>query len=127
MSDQRVLKNILPRNMLENNIASTFLNIFSKLACIHSKQYRFFNKNLSVLLPCNPKRTLQGFSWGCMVIVLHGKEPLFLRVFHLCWLCCGYTIRLCVLISDNYISYAKSNANYRSCLHNKLTVTAVCL
>ena len=40
---------------------------------LHSKQYSFFKKNLSVLLPCNPRRTLQGFFWGCMVIVLKGS------------------------------------------------------
>ena len=33
---------------------------------LHSKQYRFFIKNLSVLLPCNPRKTLQGFSWVCL-------------------------------------------------------------
>ena len=45
---------------------------------IHSKQYRFFKKKPSVLLPCNPWRTLQGFSRGCMVIVLKGS---FLRTY----------------------------------------------
>ena len=39
----------------------------------HSKQYRFFSRNLSVLSPCNPRRTLAWFSWGCMVIVLKGS------------------------------------------------------
>ena len=41
-------------------------------ASIHSKQYRFFKKNPPVQSPRNPRRTLQGFSWGCMVIVLKG-------------------------------------------------------
>ena len=40
---------------------------------INTKQYRFFEKKPSVLLPCNPRRTLQGFPWGCMVIVLKGS------------------------------------------------------
>ena len=35
--------------------------------------YRFFKKNPPVLLPCSPRRALQGFSWGCMVIVLNGS------------------------------------------------------
>ena len=43
------------------------------LARIHSKQYRSFRRSPSVLLPCNPRRTLEGFSWGCMVIVLKGS------------------------------------------------------
>ena len=38
----------------------------------HSKQYRFFRSNPSVLSPCNPRRALQGFSLGFMVIVLKG-------------------------------------------------------
>ena len=48
----------------------------------YSKQYRFFGRNPSVLFPCNPRRTLAGFFWGCMVIVLKGsfKEPILLRV-----------------------------------------------
>ena len=33
---------------------------------IHSKQYRFFRKNLSVQSPCNPRRTLQ------VLLGLHG-------------------------------------------------------
>ena len=40
---------------------------------VHSKKYRFYKKNLSVLLSCNPRRTLAGFSWGCMIIVLKGS------------------------------------------------------
>ena len=40
----------------------------STLRRVHSKQYRFFKKNPSVLFPCNPRRILQGFSRGCMVI-----------------------------------------------------------
>ena len=40
---------------------------------VHSKQYWFFRRNPSVLIPCNPRRTLAGFSWGCMVIVLKGS------------------------------------------------------
>ena len=39
----------------------------------HSEQYWFFRRSPWVLLPCNPKRTLGGFSWGCMVIVLKGS------------------------------------------------------
>ena len=39
-------------------------------AYIHSKQYKFFTRNPSVILSCNPRRTLAGFSWGCMVILL---------------------------------------------------------
>ena len=27
--------------------------------------YRLYKKNPSVQSPCNPRRTLQGFSWGC--------------------------------------------------------------
>ena len=34
------------------------------------EEYRLFRRNPSVLLPCNPRRTLAEFSWGCMVIVL---------------------------------------------------------
>ena len=37
---------------------------------LHSKQYRFFRRKPSVLLPCDPRRTLAGFSGGRMVIVL---------------------------------------------------------
>ena len=33
----------------------------------------FFRRNPSVLLQCNPRTTLAGFSWGCMVIVLKGS------------------------------------------------------
>ena len=40
---------------------------------LNSKQYRFFKKNPLVQSPCNPRRTLAGFSWGCMVIVLKGS------------------------------------------------------
>ena len=40
---------------------------------IHSKQYRFIRRNPSVLSPRNLRRTLAGFSWGCMVIVLKGS------------------------------------------------------
>ena len=40
---------------------------------VHFKQYRFFINNLPLLLPCNPRRTLAGFSWGCMVIVMEGS------------------------------------------------------
>ena len=35
-----------------------------------TKQYRFFKKNPSVLLPSKPRRNLQGLSWGFIVIVL---------------------------------------------------------
>ena len=40
---------------------------------LHSEQYMFFKKKRSVLLPCKLRKTLQGFSWGCMVIVLKGS------------------------------------------------------
>ena len=40
---------------------------------LHAKQYRFFKKNRPVQTLCNPRRTLQGFSWGCIVIVLKGS------------------------------------------------------
>ena len=40
---------------------------------LHSKQNRFFRRNPSVLLTCSPRRTLAGFSWGCMLIVLKGS------------------------------------------------------
>ena len=40
---------------------------------LHSKQYMFFAKNPSVQSLCNPRRILQGFSWGCIVIVLKGS------------------------------------------------------
>ena len=46
-----------------------WLNIKS----VHSKQYRLFKMNPSVLLPCNPRRTLQVFSRGCLVIVHKGS------------------------------------------------------
>ena len=48
-------------------------NIGAEPDIVHSKQYRFFRKNLSALLPCNPRRTLQRFSWGCMVLVRKGS------------------------------------------------------
>ena len=50
------------QHLFENNV----------LVYIHSKQYRFFRRSHSVLLPCNPRRTLAGFSRCCMVIVLKG-------------------------------------------------------
>ena len=40
---------------------------------VYSKQYWFFRRNPSVLIPINPRRTLAGFSWGCMVLVLKGS------------------------------------------------------
>ena len=50
---------------------------------VHSKQDRFLRRIPSVPLPCNPRRTLTGLSWGCMVIVINGsfKEPLLFRVY----------------------------------------------
>ena len=47
--------------------------IIKLIFCFDSKQYRFFKKNHSVPSPCNPRKTLQGFSRGCMVIVLNAS------------------------------------------------------
>ena len=48
----------------------TFIN---NINIYHSKQYRFFKTNLSVLLSCSSRRTLQMFSRGCMIVVLKGS------------------------------------------------------
>ena len=43
----------------------TYIGI-SPYRTLHSKQYGFFRRHPSVLIPCNPWRTLAGFSRGCM-------------------------------------------------------------
>ena len=49
------------------------LTIHMNRFSLHCKQYWFFRRNPSVLLPCHPRRTFAGFSWGYMVIVLKGS------------------------------------------------------
>ena len=61
---------------LNNFLLSTILMCYETCLCysiIHSKQYRFNKRNPSVQSPCNPRKTLAGFTWGCMVIVLKGS------------------------------------------------------
>ena len=69
---------------------------------LHSKQYSFFRGNPSVLLPCNPRRTLAGFSWGCMVIVLRVvfKETKLFRVYVKV---CEWTVILITLALNLFI------------------------
>ena len=55
---------------------------------IHSKQYRFFRRNPSVLLPCNPGRT-QG-------LLGNSTEGLFSKNLY----CLECLVRLCLIRSD---------------------------
>ena len=56
---------------------------------VHSKQYRFFRRNPSVLSPCNPRRT-PGVAWWLYWRVLF-KEPILL--------CSGLSL-YCILVGS---------------------------